>query len=438
MKKNNNSISFLSTLSKPLWAIVLALLLSPALNAKDSSSVDIDTQALQEKIKSNKDLVIIDVRTPSEVSLLGGSINHPNEINIPRGWLEFRITDEVKNLDTPIVVYCGTNVRSPLAAKTLKAMGYTQVNNYKNGFVDWKKSKLAIKTPDAAPKSMLYSKPVKVIENVYSAIGETAPASYANSGHNNNLSFIVTDEGVLVVNAGDNYLLAKALHEEIKKVTDKPVKYVVLENGQGHAMLGSSYWQELGVPVIAHKDTAHEIEEYGAEVIDQMQEGRKDKALGTKLSMPDKTFDDKMEITLGGVKIELLDLGPSHSPGDIMVWLPEESLIITGDMAFHQRLLPVFEHTDTAAWIETWDKFAALKAKYVIPGHGVATNMEKVTKYTKDYLVYMREEIGKVIEDGGGLQDAYKIDQSAYAHLPTFKILDKQNVGRIFRAMEFE
>jgi len=427
-----------------LAPLLLGLLFSPVLQAKEATStmmedtVDINTQTLQEIIKDKKKLVLIDVRTPDEINILGGSINHPNEINIPRGWLEFRIKDEVKDLSTPIVVYCGTNIRSPLAAQTLKSMGYTNVHNYKDAFTGWKKSGLAIKTPDAEPKSMLYNKPIKVIEGVYSAIGETGPASYANSGHNNNLSFIVTDEGVLVVNAGDNYLLAKALHEEIKKITDKPVKYVVLENGQGHAMLGSSYWKEQGVPIIAHVDTAHEIEEYGAEIIDQMQEGRKDKALGTVLTMPDKTFDDKMKITLGGVKIELLDLGPSHSPGDIMVWLPEESLIITGDMAFHQRLLPVFEHTDTAAWIETWGKFAALNAKIIIPGHGEPTNMVEVTKYTKDYLVYMRQEISKVIEDGGGLQDAYKIDQSAFSHLPTFKILDKQNVGRIFRAMEFE
>lgn len=399
---------------------------------------DIDTQSLQELVKNNQDLVLIDVRTPGEIEFLGGSIDHQGDINIPRGWLEFRVKDEVPDLDTSIVVYCGTNVRSPVAAKTLKEMGYTNVQNYVDGFVDWKKSKLAIKSPDQELESMLYRKPVKVVDGVYSAFGETGPASYANSGHNNNLSFIVTDKGVLVVNAGDNYLLAKALHEEIKLVTDKPVKYVVLENGQGHAMLGSNYWKEQGVPIIAHEETLAEMKEYGTEVFGRMLEGRKDKALGTVLVMPDKAFDEKMEIQLGNVKIELIHLGPSHSPGDIMVWLPEKSLIITGDMAFHQRMLPVFEHTHTGKWLETWEKFAALKAKTVIPGHGVTTNMEEVTKYTKDYLVYMREEIGKIIEDGGELQDAYSIDQSAYSHLHTYNILARQNAGRIFRAMEFD
>jgi glyoxylase-like metal-dependent hydrolase (beta-lactamase superfamily II) len=141
---------------------------------------------------------------------------------------------------------------------------------------------------------------------------------------------------------------------------------------------------------------------------------------------------------MGGERIELLNLGPAHSPGDIMVWLPGKDVIITGDMAFHVRLLPVFEHTDTAGWLETWDKFAAMNVKHIIPGHGGPTNMAEVTKYTRDYLRFMREQIGKLIEDGGDLQGAYEIDQSAYEHLDTYEFLARQNAGRIFRSMEFE
>ena len=107
-------------------------------------------------------------------------------------------------------------------------------------------------------------------------------------------------------------------------------------------------------------------------------------------------------------------------------------------MAFHQRLLPIFEHTDTAAWIETWDTFAALDAKYVVPGHGDPTNMEEVTRYTRDYLVYLREKIGEVIDEGGDLQQAYDVDQSPYAHLDTFHELARLNADTVFRAMEFE
>ena len=154
--------------------------------------------------------------------------------------------------------------------------------------------------------------------------------------------------------------------------------------------------------------------------------------------MPDQTFTGKKVIEMGGETIELIDLGPAHSPGDIVVWLPQRKLVISGDMAFQERMLPVFEHTDTAAWIETWDDFAALGAEVVIPGHGHPTNMDEVTKYTRDYLVYVREKLAPIVDDGGDLQQAYEIDQSPYEQLDTYDILARQNAGRIFRAMEFE
>src|SRR6056297_4087809 len=74
---------------------------------------------------------------------------------------------------------------------------------------------------DQYPQSELYSKPVEVIPHVFSAIGATAPPTYENAGHNNNLSFIVTQEGVVVVNAGASSRLAAALHDEIRAVTDQ-------------------------------------------------------------------------------------------------------------------------------------------------------------------------------------------------------------------------
>ncbi len=72
---------------------------------------------------------------------------------------------------------------------------------------------------DMYPQSVLYSKPYEVIPNVWSAIGATAPPTYENAGHNNNLSFLITgDGGVVVINGGGaNYKLAEALHGEIKR-----------------------------------------------------------------------------------------------------------------------------------------------------------------------------------------------------------------------------
>jgi glyoxylase-like metal-dependent hydrolase (beta-lactamase superfamily II)/rhodanese-related sulfurtransferase len=400
--------------------------------------VNIDSVELEKLIQQDPSLVVIDVRQESEVNAGGGMIDARREIIVPRGWLEFRMPNEVADKNTPIVVYCGINQRSPLAAETLHKMGYTNVKNYADGFFTWRDQGKPVKFIDYALDSMLFRMPEKVIDGVWSAIGATGPGSYANSGHNNNLSFAIGTKNVLVFNAGDNYLLAKALHDEIRRITPLPVKAVVLENGQGHAMLGSSYWQEQGVPVIAHVDAAREIETHGEEIIQRMQRRNGEKARHTRLTMPDKTFESRLTIDLGGLEVELLHLGPAHSPGDIMAWIPGKKLVISGDMAFHQRLLPIFESTDTAAWIETWNKFAALGPTHVIPGHGDPTNIDEVTRYTRDYLVYLREKIGEVIDEGGDLQQAYNVDQSPYAHLDTFHELARLNADMVFRAMEFE
>ena len=266
--------------------------------------------------------------------------------------------------------------------------------------------------PDQYPASMLYSKPVEYIPGVFSAIGATGPPTYENAGHNNNLSFIVTGEGVVVVNGGAN-LLAKALHDEIKAITDQEILLVVGENGQGHAMLGNSYWAEQGVKIIAHQDAATEFEERGFRILESMKRLNRERGDGTFLHGPTETFTKSYTLTLGEYVIEVRYLGPSHSAGDVVVWLPNQSLVIAGDMAFHERVLPVFEDTYTLDWLETWDtEFEALNATFVVPGHGHPTNMDQVRRYTKGYLEYLRREVGTLIDNGGGLAEAYYIDQS--------------------------
>ena len=258
---------------------------------------------------------------------------------------------------------------------------------------------------DQYPGSALYSKPVEVIPGVWSAIGATAPPTYENTGHN----------------------------------TDQSVKLVINENGQGHAMLGNSYWFEQQVPILAHIDAVHEFEQRGSDSLEAMKRYNRGKADGTVLVKPTKTFEHDYIVEMGQFRLEVLYLGPAHSPGDVLVWLPKQSLVIAGDMAFHERLLPIFAHTMTAEWIETWDSaFENLQATYVIPGHGHPTNMAQVRRYTRDYLVYLRNKIADHLDAGGDLAEAYYVDQTPYAHLDTFEELATRNAGRVYEQMEFE
>ncbi|WP_417603066.1 MBL fold metallo-hydrolase [Primorskyibacter flagellatus] len=292
---------------------------------------------------------------------------------------------------------------------------------------------------DQYPQSELYSKPVEVIPHVFSAIGATAPPTYENSGHNNNLSFVVTGDGVVVVNGGASARLAAALHDEIRAVTDQPVRLVINENGQGHAMLGNSYWADQGVDILAHVEAIEEIEENGDFILQAMQGYNRDKADGTRVAVPNMSFEDRKTVEMGDVTLEVLHLGPAHGPGDTQVWIPQWSLMIAGDIAFHERMPPIFADTCTSCWIETWETaLVPLNPTYVIPGHGHPTNLAQVTRYTHDYLVDLRAKIGAHLEEGGDLAGAYYVDQTNWAHLDTFEELATKNAGRVFEEMEWE
>jgi len=153
-------------MSNQRLAVVLSIILTASVSAmahaevpgiKDGNQMtrdiagkvsDISTPDLQRAVERFPDLVLIDIRMPSEIQSMGGAIQATQNVNIPRGWLEFRVTNYARNRDTPIVVYCGGNIRSPLAAHTLLQMGYTNVKNYADGFIGWKRQGLPVNRHD--------------------------------------------------------------------------------------------------------------------------------------------------------------------------------------------------------------------------------------------------------------------------------------------------
>src|SRR5512139_1295459 len=131
--------------AEDLSAIVVpppeASALTPAaralVDAANARVPQVDTAGLVAQLKAHPETVVLDVRTPAEVDD-SGHIAAQRFLNIPRGLLEFRIEAAVPDKRTPIVVYCGVSQRSPLAADTLAKFGYTDVKNYRDGFVNWR------------------------------------------------------------------------------------------------------------------------------------------------------------------------------------------------------------------------------------------------------------------------------------------------------------
>jgi len=134
-----------SVASSALYAKVPGITTGEQLQAAaEKRTKIISTADLKKALDEDLDMVLIDVRLPSEIKAMGGAIKAPQNRNIPRGWLEYRVTSAALSKDTPIVVYCGAGIRTPLAADTLQKMGYTNVKNYSAGFLGWRDAGLAV------------------------------------------------------------------------------------------------------------------------------------------------------------------------------------------------------------------------------------------------------------------------------------------------------
>ena len=279
--------------------------------------------------------------------------------------------------------------------------------------------------------------PVPVAPDTYAVIGDLGGQTYENDGLNNNLGFVVTDAGVVVISTGPSARVAKALHAAIQKVTPQPVKWVVNVNSQNHYWHGNGYFKALGATIVAQKEADRVMRDMGAGQLESNKTLLKEKAEGTVLAYPAETFDAKRELKLGKTTVQLLYFGPAHTPGDIAVWLPAQKIVFAGDIVFTERMLAIIPIGHTGGWVQAFDKLAALKPRVVVPGHGKPTDLKHAKKDTRDYLAYVRASVKKVLDDGGSLQDAVeKTNQSKFKYLANFDLLAGRNVNQTYLEME--
>ena len=287
--------------------------------------------------------------------------------------------------------------------------------------------------------SELVLKPVQLAPDVYAIIGDLGAQSPSNDGLNNNLGFVVGADGVLVINAGPTTQVARGLHLAIKKITPQPIKWVVNLNSQSHYWLGNDYFKRLGIPILAHSEAIRLMHELGAGQLQSAQALLKEKADLTALAYPSETVSSDRTLHLGKTKIQLLHFGSAHTAGDLVLWLPQQKILFTGDIVFTQRLLGVIPVGNSGGWLKAFDQAMALNPRVVVPGHGKPTDIKTATRDTRDYLALLRNGAQSILAKSGSLQDAVeKTDQSKFNYLLNFDLLAKRNMNQVFTEMEQE
>lgn len=279
----------------------------------------------------------------------------------------------------------------------------------------------------------------RLSDGIFALVGERGQRSPANLGNNATFGLIVTSEGAILVDAGGSYKGAAELDTAISSLTDQPVKIVINSGGQDHRWLGNGYWRERGARIIASSAAVADQKARGSQQLSMLMQlvGAEGMA-GTEPVTAGEVFDERLELQLGGVGLELVHAGAAHTPGDCFVHLPTKSTVFAGDIVFVDRLLGVLPQSSSQSWIEAFKSMAALAPQHVVPGHGGATGLDKARADTLEYLVQLRDKVRQHMQAGGDMKTVAEIDQKQYQHLDQFEALSKRNAIAVFAELEFE
>jgi glyoxylase-like metal-dependent hydrolase (beta-lactamase superfamily II) len=189
-----------------------------------------------------------------------------------------------------------------------------------------------------------------------------------------NTGIVIGDDAVLVADTQATPAMAADVIRRIREVTDKPIKYVVLTHYHAVRVLGASAYEPQ--QILASQDTYDLINERGeqdkASEIGRFPRLFRDvETVPAGLTWPTMTFTGKMTLWLGKLEVQLLQLGRGHTKGDTVVWLPQDRVLLSGDLVEFDAT-PYAGDAYFQDWPATLEAIAALKPRMLVPGRGPA------------------------------------------------------------------
>jgi glyoxylase-like metal-dependent hydrolase (beta-lactamase superfamily II) len=279
----------------------------------------------------------------------------------------------------------------------------------------------------------------KITDNVFALVGPLGDRSPENLSNNATYGVVVTSEGVVLIDSGGTYKGARRINESIKSLTNVPVKFVINTNSQDHRWLGNDYFRRHGAKIIAHQKTVEDQKSRLNEQLIRLTNTVGEPGLeGTQDAYADEVFDNKRDITLGDTTFQLFYAGHAHTPADIIVWLPKEKVMFTGDIVYTERMLSVRPYSNSQSWITAFETMEAFNPEYIVPGHGHVTTLENARKDTYSYLRFLRQAVTDFMDSGGDIADIGSLDQSSFNYLDNYEFLKGRNAQQVFQELEWE
>lgn len=292
---------------------------------------------------------------------------------------------------------------------------------------------------------------------------------YVIFGLGGNVAFLVTDEGVLVIDSKTLPSSGEEIVTKIRQVTDKEIRYLIYTHYHGDHVQGAQSFPP-SVLIISHSNTRENIEKFSlprleetkakllpkqlteAELKVKKLKEEKNPKLGEaekelemiqkrikefeelKLILPQITLETKSVIHIGGQRVELLYMGNGHTNGDLLVYFPLKKAIHMGDLLFN-NIIPYIDReagSNTRNWIKILEEVEKLDIEKVIPGHGEIADKKALLAQT-EYLKDLRAEVSRMIQEGLSLNEIKKkIDLSKYQKLEGYSQRFFRNVEAVY------
>jgi len=254
--------------------------------------------------------------------------------------------------------------------------------------------------------------------------------TFNNNGRLLNSGVVATSDGALVFDALGTEAVARAERQAIADVIKQPVRYLVSSPFHDPFSGGNGVYAD--VFKIAH-------ENYRTGLIDQMQRGNVPADV-QQARLPSATYHDRMSFHLGGKDIQLLHLGPAHTKGDTILFVPQDRIVYMSEVFFNEEF-PNMAGGYGVSWIAVLDAVKALDADIFIPGHGPIPDDPKQTRMALDrarqILVEARDGVqGQIAKGATEDQAVAAIELRQYEKLYAFGTQREVVLRRIYRELK--
>ncbi|PLX35733.1 MAG: MBL fold metallo-hydrolase [Hyphomicrobiales bacterium] len=279
---------------------------------------------------------------------------------------------------------------------------------------------------------------LRIADNVYALVGGLSMRSYDNHALNSTSGFIVTPEGVVLIDPGASAKGAALIERTIGAVTAKPVRWVINSGAQDHRWLGNGYFASRGARIIALARTVKEQKLRAAIHLARLTPILKDRLDGTEpVTAPEPLPGDRATLELGGRKLELIWPGPAHFAGDAVIWLADQRILFTGDLVFLERMLGVLPFSNAPKWLQSFQIVEQLQPEKIVPGHGHPGSLEDARRDTEAYLKWLVGHVRPEVENWTPLEEVVeKLKDAPFKFLRNYDLLHKMNVNRTYLQIE--